>query len=225
MGLCLIKDLEQATVKSMLDARETDGPFNSLDDFVKRVTISLEQIRILIRIRAFRFTGRTSKELLWDAYAIMSKTKKTIPRKELFALPPEPTSLPPLEYEKFEDASNEMQILGFPHTSPFSLLAKKYKGITPAKNLMEHLGKEIYMIGYYANIRKVTTITGEIMYFGCFTDEAGDMFDTLHFPQSINRYPFTGKGCYLLKGTVIEDFEVPGVEVNRMERIDWGFGV
>ena len=116
-----------------------------------------------------------------------------------------------------------MQILGFPHTSPFSLLVKKYKGTVPAKGLIQHLGKEVYMIGYYANIRKVTTITNEIMYFGCFTDEQGNLSDTVHFPQSINRYPFTGKGCYLLKGKVLEDFEVPSVEVTRMERIPWGF--
>jgi hypothetical protein len=61
------------------------------------------------------------------------------------------------------------------------------------------------------------------MYFGNFLDEYGHIFDTVHFPQSIERYPFTGKGCYLVKGTVVQDFGVPSVEVSHMERIPWAF--
>lgn len=55
---------------------------------------------------------------------VLSKTKKTIPRKELFASPSESTELPALEYGQYEDALDEMQILSFPYTSPFELLAK-----------------------------------------------------------------------------------------------------
>ena len=79
------------------------------------------------------------------------------------------------------------------------------------------------MVGYYVNIKRVTTIHGDNMYFGTFIDEAGTLFDTVHFPQSIEQYPFTGKGCYILKGKVIEDFNVPSLEVTNMERIHWAF--
>ena len=34
-----------------------NGAFKSLDDFIERVPISIEQIGILIKINAFRFTG------------------------------------------------------------------------------------------------------------------------------------------------------------------------
>jgi DNA polymerase III alpha subunit len=77
MGFCLIKDLEQNTIKNLLHARTTEGVFKNMDDFVKRVSVSLEQLRILIRIKAFRFTGKTSKELLWDAHMLLGKVKKT----------------------------------------------------------------------------------------------------------------------------------------------------
>ena len=223
MGFCLIKDLENQTIRNILEERHRNGPFTSLNEFVKRVAISLEQLRILIRIKAFRFTGRTSTELLWDAHMLLNKTKKTVPRKELFVAASEPTDLPPLEYGDFEDALDEMQILGFPYTSPFTLLEKQYKNTLPAKGLIQHLGKVIYMVGYYVNIKSVTTIHGDNMYFGTFIDEAGTLFDTVHFPQSIEQYPFTGKGCYILKGKVIEDFNVPSLEVTNMERIHWAF--
>ena len=225
MGLGLVKDLEQQTVKNILEARLQDGLFKTLEDFTKRVAISLEQLRILIRIKALRFTGRTSKELLWDAHLLLSKTQKTVPRKELFAMPAQTTVLPPLEYDLYEDALDEMQILGFPYTSPFKLLSKQYKGVVYGHELLKHLGNVVYAIGYYVNIKRVQTIHGDSMYFGSFTDSLGQLFDTVHFPQSIEKHPFTGKGCYLLKGTVIEDFGVPSIDVAQMQKIPWAFNV
>lgn len=223
-GFCLIKDLERATVRTILKARADEGEFTGLSDFVNRVAISLEQLRILIRIHAFRFTGKTSKELLWDAHLLLNKEKKSVPKKELFTTEPPSAELPALEYDPYESALDEVKILSFPFTSPFKLLKKQYKGTVYAEELIRQIGNVVYIIGYYANIRKVITIHGDVMYFGCFTDSKGKLFDTVHFPQSIAKYPSTGKGCYLLKGKVIEDFEVPSIEVSNMERIEWVFG-
>jgi DNA-directed DNA polymerase III PolC len=223
IGLGLIKDLEQATINNILVERNRNGLFTSLNDFVKRVSISLEQIRILIRIKAFRFIGKSSKELLWDAHMMLSKAKKTVPVKELFKVEPTPNKLPPLEYSPFEDVLNEMQILSFPYTSPFKILERNYEGTVFAAELITHLGNVVYIVGYYINIKRVETIHGDTMYFGCFTDSKGQLFDTVHFPASIDRYPFTGKGCYLIKGTVIEDFDVPSIDVSNMIRINWAF--
>ncbi len=221
MGLCLIKDLERATVEALLHERERNGPYNNLIDFTKRVPISLEQLRILIRIKAFRFTGRPSKELLWEAHMALSKTKKSVPRPELFVATAEPTELPELEYGTNEDAFDEMQILGFPYSSPFALMKKQYKGLVAAEDLMRHLGNVVYIVGYFVTLKPVTTITNQRMYFGNFIDHAGKLFDTVHFPQSVSNAGVPARGCYLLKGTVIEDFEVPSIEVSNMERIAW----
>ena len=223
MGLCLIKDLEQNTVQNILQERERNGLFAGIEEFVKRVPVSLEQLRILIRIKAFRFTEKTSKELLWEAHLLLGKTKKSVPKKELFELPAQPNSLPPLEYGEYEDALDEMKILGFPFTSPFTLLEKQYTGICYAHELMAKLGVVVYMVGYYVNIKRVNTIHGDIMYFGTFIDSNGALFDTVHFPESIEQFPFSGKGCYILKGRVIEEFDVPGLEVSHMQRINWRF--
>lgn len=223
MGFCLIKDLEQKTVAALMHERNTNGAFNNLHEFIKRVPISLEQLRILIRIKAFRFTGKSSKELLWDAHLLLSKTKKTAPRKELFEMAVEATGLPSLEYGEYEDALDEMKILGFPYTSPFNILQKQYEDMVYAKELMKHLGNVVYLVGYYVNTKSTNTVHGEYMKFGTFIDSKGGLFDTVHFPQSIERFPFTGKGCYLIKGTVIQDFDVPTVDVSHMQRINWAF--
>lgn len=103
MGFCLVKDLEQKAIAAIIQERNDNGLYASLQEFIKRVAISLEQLRILIRIKAFRFTGKTSKELLWEAHLLLSRTKKTVPRKELFAVEAEPSDLPKLEYGAFED--------------------------------------------------------------------------------------------------------------------------
>ncbi len=225
MGFCLIKDLEQNSIKHILEERLLNGPFAGLHDFIARVPISLEQLRILIRIKAFRFTGMGSKELLWEAHLLLGKAKKTAPKKELFGAPKEEAviNLPALEYDKYEDALNELKLLGFPYTSPFMLLSKQYPNTVTAATLQQHLGQVVYITGYYVNIKRVQTIHGAVMYFGCFIDSTGRLFDTVHFPQSIERYPFSGKGCYLLKGTVIEEFNVPSLDVSHMQRIDWAF--
>jgi DNA polymerase-3 subunit alpha len=215
--------LEQNTIKNLLHARALEGKFKSLNDFIRRVSVSLEQLRILIRIKAFRFTGKTSKELLWDAHLLLSKEKKTVPKKELFEVEASTGELPPLEYGLHEDALDEMKILSFPYTSPFKLLKRNYNGTVYAEDLLSQVGNVVYIIGYCANTRPVITAYGERMYFGCFTDCKGKLFDTVHFPPSIEKYPFTGKGCYLLKGKVLVDFDVPSIEVSNMERIDWVF--
>jgi hypothetical protein len=57
------------------------------------------------------------------------------------------------------------------------------------------------------------------MKFGTWVDEAGHFFDTTHFPNSLTRYPFRGKGVYHLRGKVTLDFGFPALEVDWMERL------
>ncbi len=81
-------------------------------------------------------------------------------------------------------------------------------------------GSRVYTVKYFPH-----TINGDKMYFGNFIDEYGDLFDTVHFTQSIERYPFLGRGCYVIKGTVVEDFGVPSAEVTQMQPMEWAFNI
>jgi DNA polymerase-3 subunit alpha len=57
------------------------------------------------------------------------------------------------------------------------------------------------------------------MNFGTFIDVDGDTIDTVHFPESVRKYPFTGKGIYRLKGFVSEEFGYYSIEVGIMEKL------
>ncbi len=67
LGFGYLKNLEDITVQKFLTERQLHGLFLSMDDFIDRIAISIEQLTILVRIDAFRFTKRTKTELLWHA--------------------------------------------------------------------------------------------------------------------------------------------------------------
>ena len=56
LGFMFLHALESKTIKKLLLERQKNGAFKSLDNFIERVPISVEQISILIKINAFRFT-------------------------------------------------------------------------------------------------------------------------------------------------------------------------
>jgi DNA polymerase-3 subunit alpha len=57
------------------------------------------------------------------------------------------------------------------------------------------------------------------MYFGTFLDRDGDFIDTVHFPPIAAKYPFRGKGIYLIRGKVLEEFDCVNIEVISMVRL------
>src|SRR5690606_837762 len=73
LGFMFLQSFESKTIKRIVKERHTQGHFLSLDDFIQRVPSSIEQISILIKINAFRFTGYNKRELLWEAHLKISK--------------------------------------------------------------------------------------------------------------------------------------------------------
>lgn len=61
LGLNLIEHLDTETIRKILVERFTNGKYHDLRDFMKRVPVSLEQLSILLRINAFRFTGKNKR--------------------------------------------------------------------------------------------------------------------------------------------------------------------
>jgi DNA polymerase-3 subunit alpha len=63
LGLDMIAEVTEHTRQLILQER-TNGIFNSMEDFIDRVPIAIEQMRLLIRVGAFNFTGKNKKELM-----------------------------------------------------------------------------------------------------------------------------------------------------------------
>ena len=50
-------------------------PYSSMEDFIQRVPVTLDQLIILIRVGAFRFTGKPKAALLWEAHMLLGKNQ------------------------------------------------------------------------------------------------------------------------------------------------------
>ncbi len=220
VGFIHIANLESRVAEHMLNERERKGVFESLEDFICRVPAGIEQLATLIRLDAFRFTGKTKKQLLWEAHLLLGKNERENDMPLLFTEKPKEFRLPQLAQTQLEDAYDEVELLGFPVTlSAFDMLQTSFRGEIKATDLLSHTGKKIRMLGNLVAIKYVHTVKGEWMHFGCFLDVHGEFFDTVHFPNSLKTYPFRGYGVYLILGTVTEEFGFPSITVEKMAKL------
>jgi error-prone DNA polymerase len=218
LGFQFVKSLEQRIVYAILKARQ-DGRFQSLDDFLDRVSITLEQCVLLARVNAFRFTGMSKKELLWKIHFRLNGRIANDGQPTLFRPNVVDLALPPLEHHWLEDAFDELELLGFPLCSPFLLLDEEVAGETPATDFIRFIGKEIVTVGYMVTLKPTRTSKGERMFFGTFLDRRGDFIDSVHFPPVAARYPVSGWGLFALYGKVAEEFDALTLEVSAVRRL------
>jgi DNA polymerase-3 subunit alpha len=216
IGLAVLRDLEHKTIKNVLIARIQDGDFKDMYDLVKRTAISLDQLSLLIRVGALRFTGKVKKELLWEAHFMLGTMKPAIPTPDLFDVEPRSFELPELSTEEYENAFDEMELLGLSLCSPFDLLKNKTVESIRTAQFKDHLNKVIRTRGFMTSVKYTRTTKGKTMYFGTFIDRNGDFLDTVHFPPVAAKYPFRGRGIYRMEGRVVEEFGFYSLEVMRM---------
>jgi DNA polymerase-3 subunit alpha len=220
IGFIHLKSLETKVAKQIALEREQHGEYKSFDNFLRRVNLGLEQIRILIRIGAFRFTHKTKQRLLWEAMLyfgdMKNRNKTTV---DLFDTEPKEYPLPVLQRNELEDAFDEIELVGFPLCNPFNLVNTDDFGNATAGSLKNSLGKNVSILGYVVTTKDTSTKKGELMHFGTFYDQHGEVFDTVHFPDVAKKYPFRGRGFYFIKGKVAEDFGVYAIEVSWMDKI------
>lgn len=222
IGFIHLKSLETKVAQYIAVERHQNGEYKSLDNFLRRAPgIGLEQLRILIRIGSFRFTQKTKQQLLWESMLYFSNAKsKPTTTIDLFDTEPKVYPLPELKRNPLEDAFDEIELLGFPLCNPFDLLAIDNHGDTAARELSNKKGKQVRMVGYIVTTKDAYTMkTKEHMAFGTFYDVNGEVFDTVHFPNSAKQFPFRGRGFYEMKGKVTEDFGVYAIDVQWMDKL------
>jgi DNA polymerase-3 subunit alpha len=220
IGFIHLKSLETKIAQHIALEREHHGRYRSLNDFMRRIPAGLEQVRLLIRVGAFRFTGKSKQKLLWEALLYYSNTRNHMKNtSELFDTEPNEYPLPALQRNELEDAFDEIELLGFPLCDPFKLVATNDYGNTNARELLPKLGTVVTILGYVVTTKNTSTLKGELMHFGTFYDRQGEVFDTVHFPDVARKFPFRGRGFYFIQGEVVEDFGIPMIEVISMEKI------
>lgn len=220
LGLGLVQSLEHKVIERIINQQST-GPFEDLYNFKTRCEPGLEQMKILIRIGALRFTGKTRRALFWECHALHNEKKTLVPAAPLFVEKPKEYTLPDLEDSWLEEAIDQRELLGFPLCNPFKLSLEDE--VPPSnirgKHLASMLGQTLYLEGYLVTVKPTKTLGGKEMNFGTWLDRDGYFFDTVHFPPVVARNPFKGRGIYRLWGTVVEDFGVVALEVTKMEKM------
>jgi len=184
------------------------------------VPVSVEQAGILIRVNAFRFTGKDKRSLLWEAHLKLHKKPPKTFEPDLFRVRPKEFTIPTLENAAYADAFDEIELIGFALNNPFDLLRDStYEGVL-AKDLSAHKNKRITVLGNLVTVKNTITGNGKKMHFGTFLDREGQWLDTVHFPPVAARFPFRGRGVYRITGVLKEEFDCYNIEVEKMEKMD-----
>lgn len=219
LGFMHLQGLDSKLSQFIAFERGRNGVYKSLEDFINRVPMGIENIKVLIFIGAFRFTGKTKNQLLVQVSLLMNNFKPENRGLMLIEQPAKEFNLPVLKRSVFEDAFDEIELLNFPVScTVFDLLQTRHRGDIMVRDLLKYHKKQVRMLAYLISTKQVPTKRGN-MYFGTWIDHEGAYFDTAHFPDSLVNNPFQGGGCYLLLGTVEIDYHFPTITISRMAKM------
>ena len=224
LGFILLNGLDETIGVTIGRERQEGGPFSSLTDFIDRVHIGIEQLTLLIRIGAFRFTGIAKQTLLWEAHHMLkghkpSAVPATMPSLFKGTVSSHDYKVPLLEQSALERAFDEIELLGFPLADPFLLADEPLDQGTTAAELPDKLGHFVIAYGYLVTVKDTKTQKGDRMNFATFVDQNGDFLDSVHFPNIAAQFPFRGKGLYTVQGRVVEEFGFYSIEASAVYKI------
>jgi DNA polymerase-3 subunit alpha len=194
-GLGAVKGVGAAAIESIITAREANGAYNSIEDFLRRVDtrkVNRKVLEALVNAGAFdslgephdvdeprmRFLGR----LRAKAMRMVSSASGDVPSLDLFGDTPEAEEA----WEELELLRNEKAALGFYITgNPLmkyrrELAALNIRGILDLANAEDK--QEVQAAGLIADLRKLRTKKGDIMAAMAVEDGEGSV-EVIVFPE------------------------------------------
>jgi DNA polymerase-3 subunit alpha/error-prone DNA polymerase len=219
LGFRNLQGLQEVLGKKIPQERKKNGPFTSVEDFTNRISIGIENLQILIFSGAFRFTGKSKNELILTARLLLNAQIHSHSQPKFLHESAVEYKIPTLERSPFEDAFDEIELLGFPVScSPFDLLKTPFRATYNAKDFSKLHARIVKIVGYLISIKQVPTSNGK-MNFGTWIDVEGTYFDTTHWANSLENHPFQGGGCYLLLGKIDVENDFPYLVVEKMAKL------
>ena len=216
LGFGMIKDLEIRAISRILTERQLNGPFIDFDDFYQRVSISKEQLALLIRADCFRFTGIDKHQIMWTSILKESNGVRSTSNPELFKTKQINYVIPDIKTNSIIEAYDQMELFGFPLSSRFALLEIPPKEYLLAKDLPAYLNKKVVIYGQLITAKGTPTQDKRLMFFGTFFDVEGTIFDTVHFPNISEKYSIRSQGVYKIIGKVSVDMDFYSIEVQEI---------
>jgi len=209
VGLMQIKSLQEDLVARIILERQTNGPYRSLHDVLDRVKPAMAQATFLIKAGCFDSIGGelTRPALLWRLFASQA------------AKPPCYLPIPP-EYSRSQKLHHECELFGFPLSChPLDLFKDTLDRIPRilAKDMAQHVGEEVTVIGWLVMEKIISTKKGEPMEFITLEDQTS-LYDATLFPQAYCRYChlLATNQAYVVTGLVEEQFSAVTLTVREL---------
>ncbi|MBN2030433.1 DNA polymerase III subunit alpha [bacterium] len=223
MGFMQLKGLKEKALDTVLEERERAGPYPSFENFMSRTHLDPSDIRIFIKVGCLdTIAGKRSRaELLWQTEADRQGQPDSA-QISLSLFDEETVRIPSLgHYDLKTMLLHEVEILGFPLSiHPLELYRDAWEtlDILPAREMENHIGKRVNMIGWWVTNKMVYTKQEKPMAFISFEDTTG-LYETIFFPNTYRKYcsRFTPVRPYLLRGLIEDDLGAVSLHVEEMQ--------
>ena len=221
LGFGYLKNVEQLTIQRILTERQLFGNYLSLDNFMDRIAISIEQVTVLIRINAFRDLKVPKTALLWKATFKLNttKTKQVQEQVKLFHSQHQNFEIPQLNNHWLENVYDEIELLGFTIHDYFSLVTEPFCPHIKAKEMPQFTNQNVLLYGQLVTTRFNKTSQGKLMRLSTFIDIAGNYFDAVHFTDVVSLYPINGMGIYACYGKITNRFDFCSMNVLKSKKM------
>ncbi len=216
VGFMAVKGLTERTLRRLIRTREK-RPFQGLADFHARVRPGQAEAEALVLVGAFDRLGKTRPQLLWQL-ELLCRQRPSPPDtpllptiggqrigKGLKPLVPELPEFSLAERVAFEQEHLEMT----PSAHPLVCFSEALTGdgLTPAAELVEHVGETVRVAGVLVASRRARTKANLFMEFLTLEDETGLVEVTL-FPKVYQKYGHLvrSRGPFVVEGKVEDQF-------------------
>jgi DNA-directed DNA polymerase III PolC len=237
LGLSRVRGLGERTLSRLLAARQTDGPFRSLADFLGRVRPALAEVLALVDAGAFDVLGGT--RAAWKLEATATHARYRAAEDEgAFRVREAPLATAALrEFDAPTLRRLEWEALGVgvlahpcevaardlapPGEGPWGVeerrRARRALGLVPLGEAPAEVGCRIEVAGMAAATRRVRTTRGEVMLFLTLDDGTGLLECTL-FPEAYRRlaHRLRGAGPFRVAGRVATQLGAVTLEVEEL---------
>jgi len=237
-GLEAVKGVGASAIESIIESRNAEGPFTSIENFLQRVDsrrVNKKVIESLIKAGAFDSSdiSRAGAMELMGKILNGNSRAKALGQQSIFGGASEETAGSNREWDEFELLKYEKEALGFYITGhPLTKYSRQLEKINVKKTSeLENIpdGEEIQIGGILRNIKKIQTRSKtEIMAY-CTIEDADGSVEMLVFPQLYRAsIPILQKDTLLLiKGTVDKTekgIKLISTDISRLDELEMEMG-
>ena len=228
IGLMAIKGLSVNGVNIILEEREKNGSFSSLQNFMNRVKLGRDDIEALCPAGVFDSISDGLSRPHQARFLLMNSVKCDVNNGDLFPANTTnctllTTNCSPLTINY--SLNDEYKALGFLRNAHPLVLWKDevlaVKNRIKAIDIHKHINRRITLIGWPVTQKEVWTKDGLTMSFYSLEDETA-MYETVIFPDIYERYNklLFDQHPLLVSGIVKDDQGAIILEVTKVEVVD-----